>query len=44
MTTVIEMNNGQGKFEVTTIKEVVWLTPKVKKVITRYEYHQIDEK
>lgn len=43
MTTVIEMNNGQGKLEVTTIKEIVWLTPNVKKAITRYEYRHIEE-
>lgn len=40
----IKMNNGQENIQVKTIKQIVWLTPNVKKVITRYEYHIIEKK
>lgn len=37
-----ELNNGQGKIEIVTVKEIVWLAPNVKKVIVRNEYHLIE--
>lgn len=43
MKEVFELNNGQGKMEIVAEKEIVWLTPNVKKVIIRNEYHLIEE-
>ena len=40
---IIKMNNGQENIAIKTVKEIVWLTSNVKKVITRYEYHIIEK-
>ena len=42
MKEMFELNNGQGTMEIVVKKEVVWLTPNVKKVIIRNEYHLIE--